>query len=50
MEEILLNKLFVFRLLKQELRQEKYMYLFWTNFVLDLINIPIRKKQKINDE
>jgi hypothetical protein len=27
----------------QVLRQEKYMYLFSTNFVLDFVNIPKRK-------
>jgi len=27
----------------QVLRQEKYMYLFLTNFVLDFVNIPKRK-------
>ncbi len=41
-EKSQMNILFVFRLWTQVLRQEKYMYLFSTNFVLDFVNIPKR--------
>jgi len=47
-EKNIYDKPFVFPLWMQALRQEIYMYLSLTNFVLDFVNIPKRNIIRIN--